>query len=247
MSVPSSRAEFKEYCLRKLGKPVIEINVDDDQVDDRIDEALKFYWDYHFDGSELTYYKHQITDQNKADKYITLPENILGAVSVFPIGDPTINSQDLFNIRYQIALNDLYTLTSVSMVPYYLAMTHLGIISEMLVGQPLIRYSRHKDRLYVDIDWNKVVTGNYLLVQAYEVVDPDVFTDAWGDRWLAKYATALIKKQWGSNLTKFSGLQLPGGVTFNGEKIYDDASQELDKLETEMINGYSLPVMDMIG
>ena len=247
MSVPSSRTEFKEYCLRKLGKPVIEINVDDDQVDDRIDEALKFYWDYHFDGSEMTYYKHQITDQNKADKYITLPENIIGAVQVFPIGDPTINSQDLFNIRYQIALNDLYTLTSVSMVPYYLAMTHLGVISEMLVGQPLIRYSRHKDRLYVDIDWNKVVTGNYLLVQAYQVIDPDEFTDAWGDRWLAKYATALIKKQWGSNLTKFTGMVLPGGVTFNGEKIYDDASQELDKLEAEMINGYSLPIMDFVG
>jgi len=247
MAVPNSRSEFKEYCLRKLGKPVIEINVDDDQVEDRIDEALKFYWDYHFDGSEMTYYKHQITDQNVIDKYITLPENIIGAVSVFPIGDPTINSQDLFNIRYQIALNDLYTLTSVSMVPYYLAMTHLGIISEMLVGMPLIRYSRHKDRLYVDIDWNKVVVGNYLLVQAYEVIDPDTFTDAWGDRWLAKYATALIKKQWGSNLTKFSGLQLPGGVTFNGEKIYDDADAEVQKMEEEMISGYSLPVMDMIG
>ena len=247
MSVPSSRTEFKEYCLRKLGKPVIEINVDDDQVDDRIDEALKFYWDYHFDGSEMTYYKHQITNQNKIDKYITLPENIIGAVSVFPIGDPTINSQDLFNIRYQIALNDLYTLTSVSMVPYYLAMTHLGLISEMLVGIPMIRYSRHKDRLFIDIEWDKVVTGNYLLVQAYQIIDPDEFTDAWGDRWLAKYATALIKKQWGSNLTKFTGMVLPGGVTFNGEKIYDDASQELDKLEAEMINGYSLPVLDMVG
>lgn len=247
MAVPSNRAEFKEYCLRKLGKPVIEINVDDDQVEDRIDEALKFYWDYHFDGSELTYYKHQITEQNIADKYITLPENIIGAVSVFPIGDPTINSQDLFNIRYQIALNDLYTLTSVSMVPYYMAMTHLGVISEMLVGLPLIRYSRHKDRLYVDIDWNKVVAGNYLLVQAYEVIDPDTFTDAWGDRFLAKYATALIKKQWGANLIKFSGLQLPGGVTFNGEKIYDDADAEIQRIEEDMINSNSLPVMDMIN
>ena len=247
MAVPSSRAEFKEYCLRKLGKPVIEINVDDDQVEDRIDEALKYYWDYHFDGSEMTYYKHQITDADKANKYITLPENIIGAVSVFPIGDPTINSQDLFNIRYQIALNDLYTLTSVSMVPYYLAMTHLGVISEMLVGVPMIRYSRHKDRLFIDIEWDKVVTGNYLLVQAYQVIDPDEFTDAWGDRWLAKYASALIKRQWGANLTKFSGLQLPGGVTFNGEKIYDDADAEIQRIEEEMITSNSLPVMDMIG
>jgi hypothetical protein len=247
MAVPSSRAEFKEYCLRKLGKPVIEINVDDDQVEDRIDEALKYYWDFHFDGSEMTYYKHQITDADKENKYITLPENIIGAISVFPIGDPTINSQDLFNIRYQIALNDLYTLTSVSMVPYYLAMTHLGVISEMLVGVPMIRYSRHKDRLFIDIEWDKVVTGNYLLVQAYQVIDPDEFTDAWGDRWLAKYASALIKRQWGANLTKFSGLQLPGGVTFNGEKIYDDADAEIQRIEEEMITSNSLPVMDMIG
>lgn len=247
MAVPTSRSEFKEYCLRKLGKPVIEINVDDDQVEDRIDEALKYYWDYHFDGSEMTYYKHQITDADKENKYITLPENIIGAVSVFPIGDPTINSQDLFNIRYQIALNDLYTLTSVSMVPYYLAMTHLGVISEMLVGVPMIRYSRHKDRLFIDIEWDKVVTGNYLLVQAYQVIDPDEFTDAWGDRWLAKYASALIKRQWGANLTKFSGLQLPGGVTFNGEKIYDDADAEIQRIEEEMITSNSLPVMDMIG
>ena len=144
MAVPTTRAEFKEYCLRKLGKPVIEINVDDDQVEDRIDEAIKYYWDYHFDGSEKIYYKHQITDTDKANKYITLPENIIGAVSIFPVSDPSIGSQDLFNIRYQIALNDLYTLTSISMVPYYMVMTHLGVISEMLVGKQMIRYTRHR-------------------------------------------------------------------------------------------------------
>ena len=144
MAVPTTRAEFKEYCLRALGKPVIEINVDDDQVEDRIDEAIKYYWDYHFDGSEKIYYKHQITDTDKANKYITLPENIIGAVSIFPVSDPSIGSQDLFNIRYQIALNDLYTLTSISMVPYYMVMTHLGVISEMLVGKQMIRYTRHR-------------------------------------------------------------------------------------------------------
>jgi len=247
MAVPTTRAEFKEYCLRKLGKPVIEINVDDDQVEDRIDEAIKYYWDYHFDGSEKIYYKHQITDADKANKYITLPENIIGAVSIFPVSDPSIGSQDLFNIRYQIALNDLYTLTSISMVPYYMVMTHLGVISEMLVGKQMIRYTRHRDRLYIDIDWDKVSTGEYFLVEAYEVIDPAEYTDAWGDRWLSRYATALIKKQWGTNLTKFTGLQLPGGVQFNGEKIYNDAVEEIEKMEQEMINSYSMPVMDMIN
>jgi hypothetical protein len=247
MSVPTTKDSFKEYCLRKLGKPVIEINVDDDQVDDRIDECLRYYWDYHFDGSEKIYYKHQIDANNVVDKYITLPENIIGAVRVFPIADPSIRSDDLFNIRYQIALNDLYSLTSVSMVPYYMAMEHLSLISELLVGQQPIRYNRHKDRLYVDMDWTKVNVGEYLLVEAYEIVDPDVYTEVWSDRWLQNYCTAKIKYQWGSNLTKFTGMSLPGGVQFNGEKILGDAQQEIEKMEAEMISSYSLPVSDMIG
>lgn len=247
MAVPTSRSEFKEYCLRKLGKPVIEINVDDDQVDDRVDEALKYYYDYHFDGSEKVYYKHQVTAQDRTNKYITLPENIIGAVSVFPVGDPSITGGDLFNMRYQIALNDLYTLTSVSMVPYYMAMSHISLIQEMLVGKQPIRYNRHKDKLYIDMDWEKIDDGSYILVEAYEVIDPDVYTDAWGDRWLQAYCSAKIKYQWGTNLTKFTNMQLPGGVQFNGEKILDDAKEEIKALELEMINSYSLPVADMIG
>jgi len=247
MAVPNSRDQFKEYCLRKLGKPVIEINVDDDQVDDRVDEALKKYYDFHFDGSDKIYYKHQVTETDKVNKYITMPENILGVVNLFPISDPSVRSDDIFNIRYQIALNDLYTLTSVSMVPYYMVMEHLALIQELLVGKQPIRYNRHKDRLYVDMDWNNINVGEYLLVEAYEIVDPDVWTDAWGDNWLQKYCTELIKKQWGSNLTKFTGMQLPGGIQFNGEKIYDDAVAEIAKLEENLIGSYSLPVMDMVG
>ena len=247
MATPTTKAEFKEYCLRKLGKPVIEINVDDDQVDDRIDEAIRYWYDYHFDGSDKVYYKHQITAEDLANKYITLPENIIGAVRVFQIGDPSIRADDLFNIRYQIALNDLYTLTNVSLVPYYMVMEHLALVTEMLVGQQPIRYARHKDRLYVDMDWNTLPAGTFLLVEAYEVVDPNTWTDAWNDRWLQNYATALIKRQWGSNLTKFTGMSLPGGVQFNGEKIYDDATEEIRKMEDEMISSYSLPVLDMIG
>lgn len=247
MATPTTKAEFKEYCLRKLGKPVIEINVDDDQVDDRVDEALRYWWDYHFDGSDKIYYKHAITETDVENKYITLPENIIGAVSIFSMGDPSIRSDDLFNIRYQIALNDLYTLTNVSLVPYYMVMEHLALMNELLVGKQPIRYTRHKDRLYVDMDWNTVAVGEFLLVEAYEVVDPDTFTDAYNDRWLQNYATALIKRQWGSNLTKFTGMTLPGGVQFNGEKIYDDAVAEIQKMEEEMISSYSLPVLDMIG
>lgn len=247
MATPTTKATFKEYCLRKLGKPVIEINVDDDQVDDRVDEALRYWYDYHFDGSERVYYKHAITETDVTNKYITLPENIIGAVSIFSMGDPSIRSDDLFNIRYQIALNDLYTLTNVSLVPYYMVMEHLALMNELLVGKQPIRYSRHKDRLHVDMDWGTVAVGEFLLVEAYEVVDPETWTDAYNDRWLQNYATTLIKEQWGSNLTKFTGMTLPGGVQFNGEKIYDDAVAERRKLEDEMISSYSLPVLDMIG
>lgn len=245
--LPSSRSQLKEYCLRSLGKPVIEINVDDDQVEDRIDEALQFYWDYHFDGTEMVYYKHQITENDKTNKYIVLPENIIGAVEVFPIGDPTVRSDDLFNIRYQIALNDLYTLTSVSMVPYYMVMEHLALITQMLVGQKPIRYSRHRNRCHVDMDWDTVNIGEFLLIRGYEIVDPEQFTDVYKDQWLLRYTTALIKRQWGQNLTKFSGMQLPGGVTFNGQRIYDDATAEIERMRLEMINTYSLPVLDMVG
>ena len=247
MAVPTTRAEFKEYCLRKLGKPVIEINVDDDQVEDRIDESIRYYWDYHFDGTEKVYYKHLITNNDITNRYITLPENIIGAIRVFPIGDPSIRSDDMFNIRYQIALNDLYTLTSYSMIPYFMAMQHLALISDFLVGQQPIRYSRHRDRLFIDTKWENYNVGEYLLIEAYEVLDPDTFGDMWSDRWLQNYTTAKIKYQWGSNLTKFTGMQLPGGVQFNGEKIFNDAKDEIDVMEKEMISGYSLPVMDMIG
>lgn len=247
MAVPTSRAEFKEYCLRKLGKPVLEINVDDDQVDDRVDEALKYYWDYHFDGSERTYYKHQITAADKVNKYITLPENIIGAVSIFSIGDPAVRADDLFNIRYQIALNDLYTLTSVSLVPYYMVMQHLGIIQELLVGKQPIRYQRHMNRLNIDMDWNTLNEGSWIIVEAYSVIDPEDWTDAYGDRWLQNYCTALIKRQWGTNMKKFKNMQLPGGVMMNGQEIYDEADQEIKEMEKDMVLNLSLPAMDMVG
>ncbi len=247
MAIPSSRTEFKEYVLRSLGKPVISINVDDDQVEDRIDQALKYYGDYHFDATEKTYYKHQVTSTDKTNKYITLPENIIGAVSIFSIGDPSVRADDLFNIRYQIALNDLYTLTSVSLVPYYMVMQHLAVIQELLVGKQPIRYTRHRNRIMIDMDWNTINEGEYLLVEAYEVIDPEVYTDVWGDRWLAEYAAQLVKRQWGNNLKKFGGMQMPGGITFNGQQIYDEADAEIKRMEQEMIMNYSLPVMDMIG
>jgi len=247
MAVPSTRDEFKEYCLRKLGKPVIEINVDDDQIEDRIDESLRYYWDYHFDGSDKIYYKHQVTDQDKVNRYITLPENVIGAIRVFPIADPMVRSDDLFNIRYQIALNDLYTLTSQSMVPYVMAMQHIQFLEQILVGQQPLRYNRIIGKCYIDMDWTIVNPGDFLILEAYQVVDPEIFTKGYSERWLQNYATVLIKEQWGGNMKKFEGMTLPGGIKFNGQKIYDEARQERLAMEQEMITGFSMPVYDMIG
>lgn len=246
MSIPTNRADFKEHCLRRLGKPVIEINVDDDQVEDRIDEALKYYWDYHFDGTEKIYYKHIVTSQNVTDQYITLPENIIGAVRIFNIGD-LITSASLFDVRYQIALNDLYQFYRQSMVPYYMNLQHIQFLEQLLVGMQPIRYNRHRNILHVDMDWGRIDVGKYMIVEAYQIVDPNTYGDVWGDRWLTQYCTALIKRQWGVNLSKFTGIQLMGGISFNGEKIYNEAMREIDKLEAEMITSYSLPVSDMIG
>jgi hypothetical protein len=245
MAIPQSKTDFKNYCLRKLGAPVIEINVDDDQVDDRVDEALRFYWDYHFDGTEKVYYKYQITQIDKNNKYITMPDNIIGVVNIFPVGQ-ALNTNNLFNIRYQIALNDLYTLTSVSMVPYYMALQHVQFLEQFLVGQQPLRYNRLVNKLYIDMDWNIINVNDYMIIEAYQIVDPNVYTKGFGERLLQNYATALIKEQWGSNLKKFEGMQLPGGLKFNGQQIFNEAILERKAIEKEIYDS-SMPSTDMIG
>jgi hypothetical protein len=246
MAIPTTRADFKAYCLRRVGAPVIDINVDDDQVEDRIDEALTFFWDYHFEGVEKTYYKYQIQQADITNKYITLPPNIIGAVNIFPVGE-ALSTNNLFNIRYQITLNDLYDLTATTMVPYYLAMQHIQFLEQLLVGQQPLRFNRYTNILHLDMGWDNVVAGQYLIVEAYQVVDPTVYAGVWSDRWLTRYATALIKRQWGDNLTKYTAVNLPGGNKFNADKIRDDAQKEVEMLEQEMITTWSLPVSDMIG
>ena len=246
MSRPTSKATFKEHCLRRLGKPVIEINVDEDQLDDRVDEALDYYADYHFDGFEHTYYKHQVTDTDKTNKYITLPDNIIGVVDLFDIGDAT-STNNLFNVRYQIALNDLYDLSRYELVPFYMNFQNIRFIEEILVGKQRLRFNRHLNQLHIDMDWNRFNTGDFLVCKAYRVIDPDTYTDVWKDRWLLRYAACLIKLQWGSNLTKFEGMQLPGGVQFNGAKLYDDAFAERQQLEEEIQSNYVYPPEDMVG
>jgi len=247
MAKPATREQFKQYCLRKLGKPLLEINVDDDQVEDRIDEAISYWQDYHFDGSSKIYLSHQVTAEDISNKYLTIPSTYTGVTNIFQIGN-SYSTNNLFNLRYQIALNDLYAFNVTPFSPYYMALQNVALAEELFVGRQSLRFNRHQNKLYIDMAWGeKVLVGEYIVVEAYEATDPETYTDAWSDWWLQDYATALIKKQWGENLKKFEGLSMPGGITFNGQRIWDEASEEIQKLETEMINSFSLPVTDMVG
>jgi len=247
MAQPTTRQQFAEWCLRKLGKPVIEINVDDDQAQDRIDEALSYYWDYHFDGSERTFFKHQITQNDITNQYITVPENVIGVINLFPVGSSITASTGMFNVQYQFVLNNIHDMINYNLTNYFMSMQNLQFMEELLVGMQPIRYNRHINRLFIDTDWDRLVVGEYIVAECYKVVDPTIYADVYKDRWLQNYATAKIKYQWGSNLTKFTGMTLPGNIQFSGEQILNDARDEIAKLEEEMISSYSLPVVDMIG
>jgi len=235
MATPTTRTEFKKYCLRELGHPVIEINVDEDQVQDRIDDALDYYRDFHYDGTEHDYYKHVVTSSDITNKYITLPETIIGVVGVMPIGTG-VNSNNLFNLRYQITLNEIYDWAHGTFANYYMSMERIALMQELFVGKQLIRFNRHTDRLYIDMDWENDITadGDYLIIECYRKIDPTSYTDIYDDIYLKRYATALIKKQWGANLSKFGGVAMLGGVTMNGETIYSQAIEEIQKLEDKI-------------
>lgn len=317
MATVSSRETLKDYCLRRLGHPVIEINIDDDQVEDRIDDALQFYREYHFDGTEEIYLKTQVTPSNlvisgnvvtgNANAFVAgdiivgatsgattkfhrvstantilvystsetdfqVGETITGSLSgatdtvtsltkgsydnkYFEISDAVIGIKrvlpfynkasgiSIFDIRYQMIVQDLYNLMSVDMIHYSMVKTHLEMINMLLVGQKPIRYNRHMNRLYVDMNWDdNSILGDYLIAECYRILDPDTFTDVYDDMFLKRYATALIKRQWGENLKKFQGVTLPGGVILNGQQIYDEAVAEITKIEEEIQIRFELPV-----
>lgn len=249
----TNRQNFKEYCLRRLGFPTIEINVDDDQVEDRIDDAIQYWQDYHFDALQKVYYVHTLNSTDMANRYINLDPsvtldaqnnsvNIVGVTRVFPITD-SINSANMFDLRYQLRLNELYDFTSASYINYTLTMQHLRSLEIMFTGEVPIRFQRHMHRLYCDWGWGSAVSeGAVMVAECYAMINPSDFESVWNDRWLKEYATALIKRTWGNNLKKFAGVQLPGGVILNGDKIFQEAIDEIKALEEEMSNSYELPV-----
>jgi hypothetical protein len=326
MAIPTTREQFKQTCLRALGHPVVRVNVDDDQIEDRIDYALSYYADYHFDATERMYFKHEIkgedfpqsvkdiwihdgglgysntdtvtfgavsrgtgaqvqqviTDSSgmitsiplanngydyaiaptatintstgtganvepRLGGWITLPDNIMGVTGLFDLSNSITNISNMFSIQYQIALNEIWSLSSYSMVPYYMTIQHLNLIQQLLVGQQPIRFSRHRNMLFLDMALERLAVGNYIILDCYQVIDPNEFVDVWKDRWLQRYCTEQIKLIWGNNMKKFGNMEMPGRVTFNGQAYYDEARAEIQKLEDEMINSYSLPCSMLIG
>ena len=271
MAIPSSKATLKTYCLRALGFGVIDINVSDDQVDDRLDEALQYFAQYRYDGIEKMYLKYQITEADRTraatnttttatdsvdntvtasfgegNGFIPMPQSVVSVLNIFPFSDKTTNN--MFDIRYQLRLNDLYDFSSTSIIHYDMTMKHLDMLEHMLVGEKPVRFNQHQNRLYIDMDWaNDVSTGEYLIIECYRKIDPDSFTDIFDDIYLKRYATALIKRQWGANLSKFSGVAMLGGVTMNGETIYSQAIEEQQRLEDEIQLAFELPVSYMVG
>ena len=271
MAVPSTKATLKSYCLRALGFGVIDINVSDDQVDDRLDEALQYFAEYHYDGVARMSLKHKITTADitratsdtsttatdvvdssvtatwkEGNGYIPVPAAVLSVVNVFPITDST--TANMFDLRYQLRLNDLYDFSSTSIMEYEMTLQHLDFLEHVLVGEIPIRFSQHQQRLYLDMDWNNDVKADeYIIIECYRKLDPTSFTDVYNDMYLKRYATALIKRQWGANLSKFNGVTMLGGVTMNGDTIYSQAQEELQRLEEQIQLAYELPVNYMIG
>ena len=313
----STREQFKEYCLRRLGHPVLQINVDEDQIEDRIDDALSFFNDYHFEGCEKLYMKHRITQQDIDRGWIYCPDAVIFVVKVMSF-DNSNSSINMFDLRYQLRLHDLYDFTSVSYVSYEITMQHITTLNMLFSGYPQHRFNRVQNKVFLDIDWSRdVKVGEYVVIECYRKMDPDSFTiagtanisatsntvvgvntvfsrdlvmgdevtfgsetkrivsitddttlnvdstftsttsgvtvvksglsDVWENRFLKKYATALIKKQWGENLKKFGGIQMPGGVTLNGKEIWDEAVEEIAKMEEEIISTNVLPGDMFIG
>jgi hypothetical protein len=252
MATVSNRTQFTDYCLRRLGFPVIEINVDPDQVQDRIDDALQYFQDYHYDGIQKVYYIHTVTQQDIDNRYLDLSNvldssnnatEVVGVTRIFPVTDSQA-TVDMFDLRYQLRLNELYDFTSASYINYTMTMQHLRMLEQLFSGEVPIRYQRHMQKLFIDWAWGdqEAPVGTVVITECYTVINPNVYNLVWNDRWLKEYATALIKRMWGNNLKKFSNIQLPGGVMLNGDKIYEEAQGEIDTLEAEMASQYYAPL-----
>jgi hypothetical protein len=273
MSKPSSRAQLKEYCLRRLGKPVIEVNVDDDQIEDLIDDTIQLFNERVYNGVERVMLKYKFTeediengrkkntttsstDQNTSTPprsldfdegrgYFTLPDHIIGVENIMPIANTYVNS--MFGFRYQFFLNDFYNFYAYDILNLEMTMQYLETLEFLLEGKKVIRYNKVQNKLYVDVDWQRVAANDFMVIECYRALDPVTWPKIYNEIFVKQHLTSSIKKQWGQNLMKFQGIKMPGGVEFNGRQLYDDAVQELDKLMEQMSTTFELPPLDFVG
>ena len=246
MAKPNSRETLIDYALRALGAPVIEINVDEDQLEDRVDEAMQFYQEYHSDSIVRNYRKHLVTAEDVTNGYVTIPDSMIFVNNIFPIGASTSQS-GMFSVDYQMHFNDMYNLRNPGgLIDYEMTKQYMAMIDLKVNGMSQrSSFSRHQNRLYVEGD--DLEEGIYIIVEGHEVLDPETYTDIYNDMLLKKYLVALIKRQWGANLIKFEGMQMPGGVTLNGRQIYDDAITDIEKIEETMQLTYEAPTDFFVG
>ena len=277
MAQPSTRGELIDYCKRQLGAPVLEINVADEQIEDIVDDAVQFFQERHFDGVYQSYRKYKITqadiDRGKAtggagittttvdttvgvttqfsytenSNYLPIPAEVIGVTKIFHFDGSNTITNNMFSVKYQLFLNDIYYWGSTEILSYAMVKTFLEDIQFALTTEKQIRFNKREDRLYLDIDWGSVSKDDYLVIDCFRQLDPSDYARVWNDSFLKKYTTALLKRQWGQNLLKFQGVKLPGGVELNGRQIYDDAEKDLEIIRDQMSNTYELPPLDMIG
>ena len=279
MAKPSTRQGLIDYCLRQLGAPVLEINVDDDQIDDLVDDAIQYFNERHFDGVEKMYLKYKITEDDvnrgkakgtagvgivtttantsivgtattfsfyETSNYIQVPDSVIGIEKIFKFDSSSI-SGGMFSIKYQLFLNDLYYFNSVELLQYAMTKTYLEDIDFLLTPDKQIRFNKRQDRLYLDIDWGSQPAEEFIVIECYRALDPASFTQIYNDSWMKQYLTALIKRQWGRNLSKFRGVKLPGGIELNGGEILQQAESEIADIKGRMMSEYELPPLDFIG
>ena len=276
MAKPSTRQGLIDYCLRQLGAPILEINVDEDQIDDLVDDAIQYFNERHYDGVEKMYLKYQITQDDidrgtavppsgtgivgvtttsttnvqstwyESGNFIQVPDSVIGIEKIFKFDTSSI-SGGMFSIKYQLFLNDLYYFNSVELLQYAMVKSYLEDIDFLLTTDKQIRFNKRQDRLYIDIDWSSQSAGDYIVIECYRALDPADFVKIYNDSFMKMYLTALIKRQWGRNLSKFKGVKLPGGIELNGGEILQQAEQELAEIKGRMTSEYELPPLDFIG
>lgn len=236
----TNREQLKQYVFRALGAPLINIDVATEQLEDRVDEGIAFFREYYWDGIKKEYFKHQITAQNKIDKFIIIPDYIWSVNRVFNASNSTNGQPNIFDLEYQLRMNDMRDLTSTSIVYYEQVMEHIALLQNRLNADRQFDFNRLEGKLYLNLNWDaKIFEGNFLLLDCYSVLDPDTSPKMWNERLFKEYITALTKKQWAQNLSKYQNVSLPGGVTIDAQTMYNTASDEIDKIEDQIMNSLS--------